>query len=408
MSGFIKQCIVLLILLHSGLSLSAEIALSLYSEQDFNGELIHIYEGDRIDERHIARSNYPQLSGKDFFSPVGRNKASSLIVEDGYCVILASNEFFGGTWGVYGPGNYPNLEGLNNTVESALSYKKYNNSCKPEIDIPILYQNENYTGSKFPIQGNEHLPLSSQNEPYRFSWKSGTITRTSVLYSHKGGFSFKASSFTVPGCYEVGLTGEKAVQPYPNTTYASHTFGAGQYPQLRPYGLENMSQDSWINLDENCISIIPSGSDVDTHNPSLGNGIVRIQSFFKNQLYLDIKPGKIHARSVETDSLSAVWQLEEAGGGYVRIRNLWKPTQYLNIEYGTLESSWVSKYWASAQWKLVRDESWEGSQFANGDKVYRIQNRWKPEQYLHIESGRIESGEISEGWFSARWNIHDL
>jgi len=32
-------------------------------------------------------------------------------------------------------------------------------------------------------------------------------------------------------------------------------------------------------------------------------------------------------------------------------------------------------------------------------------NRWKPEQFLHIERGAIESGRIEPGWLSAMWTI---
>jgi tetratricopeptide (TPR) repeat protein len=36
---------------------------------------------------------------------------------------------------------------------------------------------------------------------------------------------------------------------------------------------------------------------------------------------------------------------------------------------------------------------------------YKIRNRWKDDQYLHIEHGKIESSKINLGWWSAQWII---
>jgi hypothetical protein len=34
-----------------------------------------------------------------------------------------------------------------------------------------------------------------------------------------------------------------------------------------------------------------------------------------------------------------------------------------------------------------------------------LQNRWKPEQFIHIETGAVQAGPIQPGWWSAMWNI---
>ena len=33
----------------------------------------------------------------------------------------------------------------------------------------------------------------------------------------------------------------------------------------------------------------------------------------------------------------------------------------------------------------------------------KIRNRWKTDQYLNVERGRLESGPIQSGWHSAMW-----
>ena len=79
---------------------------------------------------------------------------------------------------------------------------------------------------------------------------------------------------------------------------------------------------------------------------------------------------------------------------YVRVRNRWKSDQYLHIEHGALQSSAAQSYWYSAQWL---------QEPILGTDYVRIANRWKPDQYLHIEQGSIESSTIELGWHSAQW-----
>ena len=42
---------------------------------------------------------------------------------------------------------------------------------------------------------------------------------------------------------------------------------------------------------------------------------------------------------------------------------------------------------------------------AQAQEFDRINNRWKPNQYLHIEYGELQSGPIEPGWWSAQWII---
>lgn len=81
-----------------------------------------------------------------------------------------------------------------------------------------------------------------------------------------------------------------------------------------------------------------------------------------------------------------------------RIQNKWKPTQYIHIEYGAPQSGEIKDGWWSAQWDIM----------ATGDGFVRIRNRWKPNQYLHIEHGYLESGPIQNGWWSAQWKLMNV
>ena len=83
---------------------------------------------------------------------------------------------------------------------------------------------------------------------------------------------------------------------------------------------------------------------------------------------------------------------------FSRIQNRWKPNQYLHVEHGKIEAGPLGKPgWWSAQWKLVP---------VSGTKYVRIQNRWKPNQYLHIEHGKIEAGPLGKpDWWSAQWKL---
>lgn len=53
----------------------------------------------------------------------------------------------------------------------------------------------------------------------------------------------------------------------------------------------------------------------------------------------------------------------------------------------------IENGWWSSMWKLHRLD----------DGAYRIENRWKPGHFLHIENGRLELGRVQPGWHSARW-----
>lgn len=83
---------------------------------------------------------------------------------------------------------------------------------------------------------------------------------------------------------------------------------------------------------------------------------------------------------------------------YKNIQNRWKPNQYLHIEYGSIQSGPRRRTdWHSAQWKMIP---------VPGTKYVQFQNRWKSDQYLHIQNGKLESGRLgAPGWWSAHWEL---
>lgn len=84
---------------------------------------------------------------------------------------------------------------------------------------------------------------------------------------------------------------------------------------------------------------------------------------------------------------------------FLRIRNRWKSDQYVHIEQGKIASSSIKMDWLSAQWTLVP---------VKGTPFYRLRNRWKNDQYIHIENGKLESGSIKTQWYSAQWSLEDV
>ena len=83
---------------------------------------------------------------------------------------------------------------------------------------------------------------------------------------------------------------------------------------------------------------------------------------------------------------------------FKNIQNRWKPNMYLHIEHGKIEASPLGGAgWHSAQWSLVP---------VPGTNTVQIRNRWKSHIYLHIEHGKLEAGALgAPGWHSAHWVV---
>ena len=85
-----------------------------------------------------------------------------------------------------------------------------------------------------------------------------------------------------------------------------------------------------------------------------------------------------------------------AAPSYHWIRNRWKPEQFLHVERPRLEAGPIERGWWSAMWTIER---------VPGTNFVRLHNRWKPDQFLHIEHGALQSGPIERGWHSAMWTL---
>ncbi len=86
------------------------------------------------------------------------------------------------------------------------------------------------------------------------------------------------------------------------------------------------------------------------------------------------------------------------GGDFKKIQNRWKPNIYLHIENGPIKSGQLGKPdWWSAQWEMIP---------VQGTKYVQIKNRWKPNIYLHNQHGKLEAGTLgAPGWWSAQWEL---
>ena len=85
--------------------------------------------------------------------------------------------------------------------------------------------------------------------------------------------------------------------------------------------------------------------------------------------------------------------------GFVRFQNRWRANQYLHVQDGSIQSGDVQPGWWSAMWTI---EQVPGSSFV------RIKNRWRTDQYLHVQNGPLESGAAESGWWSAMWTIEEV
>lgn len=82
---------------------------------------------------------------------------------------------------------------------------------------------------------------------------------------------------------------------------------------------------------------------------------------------------------------------------FVRIGNRYRGNQFLHVERGALESGPVEAGWWSADWVVER--------VADAPAFVRLRNRYRGTMYLHNQNGRAEAGPIEPGWWSAQWTL---
>jgi hypothetical protein len=82
---------------------------------------------------------------------------------------------------------------------------------------------------------------------------------------------------------------------------------------------------------------------------------------------------------------------------FYQFKNRWKPEEFIHVEQPQPASGTIQPGWHSAQWTLELVDQY----------YYKIKNRWRNE-YLHIENGGLACGAIQPGWWSAQWILEPI
>jgi hypothetical protein len=128
----------------------------------------------------------------------------------------------------------------------------------------------------------------------------------------------------------------------------------------------------------------------------------RLRNYWIGDQYINVESGAPKTSQVAPGWWSAQWVFElqppifgaPADSKAFWIRNRWKPNEYLNIQSGSLQSSAIGQYWLSARLTLEP---------INGTNLYRIRNVWQPDKCLNIESGIRSASPVEPGWWSSWW-----
>ena len=123
---------------------------------------------------------------------------------------------------------------------------------------------------------------------------------------------------------------------------------------------------------------------------ALANELVTLENVWQKN-YLQAS-GSVTSLS-ETPSSGTTWVISDAGDGYVIFSD--QAGNVLHAGKGPLLVEPVSAASPAAQWRLIDA----------GDGTVRLQNRARPQHYIHNQYGNPASGVIEEGWWSARWTI---
>jgi Beta-propeller repeat len=134
------------------------------------------------------------------------------------------------------------------------------------------------------------------------------------------------------------------------------------------------------------------------------NQLSRLRNYWQPDLYINTESGVPTASEIQPDWWSAQWEFDiqpfvqgdPAPSKVFWIHNRWKPNEYLNVESGNLQSTPIQPDWLSARWSLEQIQ---------GTNLYRIRNVWQPTKCLNIESGTLTASEAGPGWWSSYWSF---
>lgn len=274
-----------------------ELSATFFKDSYQRGSYIESYGEVNLREAREINGNLFHL-----LSPIGDNQLSSVVVNDGYCVILADKDHFGGEWKVLSSGTHDTLGNFDNKTTSLLVYKNIDRSgkpCNPLEDIPLLYDRTNFLGDKYPlIVGTGYMSQSPGDSTFSrlpgyifgltdqnfivnddlFFGEYGLLTSSqTVNLAHlfidpdfltpdlhvAGGFSRKAESISVPECYSSALRGlylsttsTTGIGAFTSHRFPLHLFHAGNYSDLSEFGgsvhLANRTLDYRTKRIDNC------------------------------------------------------------------------------------------------------------------------------------------------------------
>lgn len=125
-------------------------------------------------------------------------------------------------------------------------------------------------------------------------------------------------------------------------------------------------------------------------------GVVRFGNVWRVGQFINLEEsGGLASRTIRADWLSAQWEMQPvAGTEFVRLKNLWKPDQFIHTETGSLGVGAIQSGWYSAMW-LVEPVA--------GTAFVRLRNRWMDQQYLNTETGELSVSPTGQQWLSAMW-----
>lgn len=81
---------------------------------------------------------------------------------------------------------------------------------------------------------------------------------------------------------------------------------------------------------------------------------------------------------------------------FYQFQNRWKSNEFIHVQEPNPSAGAIQPGWWSAQWILEPV-----------DGYYQIKNRWRNE-FLHIQNGPVECSPIQPGWWSAQWALEPV
>jgi len=125
-------------------------------------------------------------------------------------------------------------------------------------------------------------------------------------------------------------------------------------------------------------------------------GLANVAAAYANPLCRDLKSTATETTSsVKQTAVPTNTNFTLVGDGLYRLQNNWYQNTYIHNQNRRLEIGEIQPNWWSAQWKVI----------PAGDGWVRIQNRWYPTHYIHIQNGQVEVGPIEDSWQTAQWRL---